>query len=97
MEARALALLGLNAPNIGWQAARDRFSEYASVVALISGTLGKIANEFYNLMRTEINEIEEPFSSGKIGSSTMPHKRNPAALEGVASLTSPILKCCINS
>ena len=57
----------------------------------------KIANEFYNLMRTEINEIEEPFSSGKIGSSTMPHKRNPAALEGMASLTSPILKCCINS
>lgn len=68
------------------------FSEYASVVALISGTLGKIANEFYNLMRTEINEIEEPFSSGKIGSSTMPHKRNPAALEGMASLTSPIFK-----
>ena len=92
VEARALALLGLNAPNIGWQAARDRFSEYASVVALISGTLGKIANEFYNLMRTEINEIEEPFSSGKIGSSTMPHKRNPAALEGMASLTSPIFK-----
>ena len=81
-EERALTLLGLNTPNIGWQAARDRFSEYASIVALISGTLGKIANEFYNLMRTEINEIEEPFSAGKIGSSTMPHKRNPAALEG---------------
>lgn len=61
-------------------------------MALISGTLGKIANEFYNLMRTEINEIEEPFSAGKIGSSTMPHKRNPAALEGMASLTSPIFK-----
>ncbi len=43
-------------------------------------------------MRTEINEIEEPFSAGKIGSSTMPHKRNPAALEGMASLTSPIFK-----
>lgn len=43
-------------------------------------------------MRTEINEIEEPFSAGKIGSSTMPHKRNPAALEGLASLTPPLLK-----
>lgn len=92
VEAKALTLLGLNTPNIGWQAARDRFSEYASVIALISGTLGKIGNEFYNLMRTEINEVEEPFSEGKIGSTTMPHKRNPAALEGLASLTAPLLK-----
>ncbi|NUF50194.1 adenylosuccinate lyase [Gilliamella sp. ESL0250] len=92
VESRALTLLGLNTPNIGWQAARDRFSEYASVIALISGTLGKIGNEFYNLMRTEINEVEEPFSTGKIGSTTMPHKRNPAALEGLASLTAPLLK-----
>ena len=91
-EARTLTLLDLNTPNIGWQAARDRFSEYASVIALISGTLGKIGNEFYNLMRTEINEVEEPFSDGKIGSTTMPHKRNPAALEGLASLTAPLLK-----
>jgi adenylosuccinate lyase len=92
VESRALMLLGLNTPNIGWQAARDRFSEYASVIALISGTLGKIGNEFYDLMRTEINEVEEPFSAGKIGSTTMPHKRNPAALEGLASLTAPLLK-----
>lgn len=92
IEQHALTLLGLNTPNIGWQAARDRFSEYASVIALISGTLGKIGNEFYNLMRTEINEVEEPFSDGKIGSTTMPHKRNPAALEGLASLTAPLLK-----
>lgn len=92
VEERALTLLELNIPNIGWQAARDRFSEYASVIALISGSLGKIGNEFYNLMRTEINEVEEPFSEGKIGSTTMPHKRNPAALEGLASLTAPLLK-----
>jgi adenylosuccinate lyase len=32
------------------------------VAVLISGTLGKIGNELYNLMRTEINEVEEPFS-----------------------------------
>lgn len=92
VENRALTSLGLNTPNIGWQSARDRFSEYASVIALISGSLGKIGNEFYNLMRTEINEVEEPFSDGKIGSTTMPHKRNPAALEGLASLTAPLLK-----
>jgi adenylosuccinate lyase len=49
-----------------------------------------MGNELYNLMRTEINEVEEPFSTGKIGSTTMPHKRNPAALEGLVSLTKPI-------
>ncbi|MFP9230395.1 adenylosuccinate lyase [Pectobacterium cacticida] len=92
IERLTLDKLGLNTPNIGWQSARDRFSEYASVAVLISGTLGKIGNELYNLMRTEINEIEEPFSAGKIGSTTMPHKRNPAALEGLASLTAPLLK-----
>lgn len=92
VERQTLAILDLNAPTIGWQSSRDRFSEYASVIGLISATLGKIGNEFYNLMRTEINEIEEPFSKGKIGSSTMPHKRNPAAFEGLASLTPPVLK-----
>lgn len=91
VERRTLARLNLNTPNIGWQAARDRFSEYASTAVLISGTLGKIGNELYNLMRTEINEVEEPFSAGKIGSTTMPHKRNPAAIEGLASLTAPLL------
>lgn len=90
VEALALEKLGLGAPEICWQSSRDRFSEYAGLIALISGTLGRMGNEFYNLMRTEIGEVEEPFSKGKIGSSTMPHKRNPAALEGLASLTRPI-------
>lgn len=92
VERRALTLLGLNTPTIGWQSARDRFSEFAALVVLISGTLGKIGNELYNLMRSEIGEVEEPFNPGKIGSTTMPHKRNPAAIEGLASLTAPIRK-----
>ena len=91
VEAATLTRLGLGTPDICWQSSRDRIAEYASIVGLISGTLGKLGNEFYNLMRTEINEVEEPFSAGKIGSSTMPHKRNPAAFEGIASLTRPIL------
>lgn len=92
IEKRALDILGLQTPNIAWQSSRDRFAEYSSVIGLISGTIGKIGNEFYNLMRTEIDEIEEPFVKGKIGSSTMPHKRNPAAFEGIASLTPAVLK-----
>lgn len=92
VEKRALELVGLNAPEIVWHSSRDRLAEYASVLGLISGTLGKLGNEFYNLMRTEIDEVEEPFTKGKVGSSTMPHKRNPAAFEGIASLTRPILQ-----
>lgn len=92
IEKRTLEILNLNTPNIGWQSARDRFSEFGNIMALISGTAGKIGHEFYNLMRTDIGEIEEPFTKGEIGSSTMPHKRNPALFEGLASLTPPILK-----
>lgn len=92
VEDYTMEILGLASPNIGWQSARDRFSEFGNIAALISGTAGKIGNEFYNLMRTDIGEIEEPFSEGEIGSSTMPHKRNPALFEGLASLTPPILK-----
>jgi adenylosuccinate lyase len=90
VERKAMERLGLHAPNISWHSSRDRSAEYASLLGLISGTIGKMGNEFYNLMRTEIDEVEEPFSTGKIGSTTMPHKRNPAALEGMVSLTKPI-------
>jgi adenylosuccinate lyase len=90
VEKRAMQRLGLHVPNICWHSSRDRSAEYAGLLGLISGTLGKMGNELYNLMRTEINEVEEPFSAGKIGSTTMPHKRNPASLEGLVSLTKPI-------
>ncbi|MEK5232737.1 adenylosuccinate lyase [Lysinibacillus sp. FSL K6-0232] len=92
IEQRAMEILALQAPEICWHSSRDRLAEYASVLGFISGTLGKLANEFYNLMRTEIDEVEEPFSKGNVGSSTMPHKRNPAMFEGIASLTRPILQ-----
>lgn len=90
VEKLTLDKLGLGTPEICWHSARDRFAEYASVLALLSGTLGKIGHEGYCLMSNEINEVEEPFTAGKIGSSTMPQKRNPAAFEGLASLTRPV-------
>jgi adenylosuccinate lyase len=48
--------------------------------------VGKIAREVYLLQKSEVGEVEEPFSAGKVGSSTMPHKRNPAACETVIAL-----------
>ena len=85
-----MAELGLVVPNISWQPSRDHFSEFATTLGIYAGTLGKIGHELFTLMKTEINEIHEPFRKGEIGSSTMPQKRNPALIEGVASLTQPI-------
>lgn len=90
VECLTLAELGLVVPNISWQPSRDRFSEFATTLGIYAGTLGKIGHELFTLMKTEINEIHEPFRKGEIGSSTMPQKRNPALIEGVASLTQPI-------
>ena len=47
----------------------------------------KMATEIRNLQRTEILEVEEPFSKGQKGSSAMPHKRNPMMSERVAGLS----------
>lgn len=78
--------LGLNPPNTAWHASRDRIAEYLSTLSLLSGTLAKIADEIRCLARNEIGEMEEPFQKGKIGSSTMPHKRNPEMCEQVVVL-----------
>ena len=83
---RLMAHLGLAIPNICWHSARDTMAEYASVTAMIAGTMGKIAHEIFVLQKTEVAEVEEPMPMGKVGSSTMPHKRNPAACEGVVAL-----------
>lgn len=79
--------LGLYQPTITWHVQRDGFAEYASIIAMIAGTVGKIANEIINLQKSEIGEIEEGFKHGQVGSSTMPHKRNPMICEYVVGLT----------
>lgn len=83
LERRLMKRLGLGVADINWQPARDRFAEYVCVLAIIAQTLGKIANEIVILEHTEIGELYEPFSEGKVGSSTMPHKRNPSSCEAV--------------
>lgn len=86
LEKIVLEKLGLGVPNICWHASRDRFAEYLNILALIASTCGKIANEILNLQRTEINEVEEGFVFGRVGSSTMPHKRNPKTSAWIISL-----------
>lgn len=69
--------LGLGVPDICWHTARDRFGEFASDMSLIGCALGKIAQEVYLAMGTEIGELSEFWGEGRVGSSTMPHKVNP--------------------
>ena len=66
---------------------RDRIAETILLTALIAGTCVKIAREFRILQRTEIGEMFEPFKEKtQVGSSTMPHKRNPHKSERICSL-----------
>jgi adenylosuccinate lyase len=86
VQARLCQELGLATPDIAWHTARDGLAEAVCAYALVAGTLAKIANEVIELQRTEVGEVEEPFHHGKVGSSTMPHKRNPSTCEHVVAL-----------
>ncbi|MFC1485032.1 adenylosuccinate lyase [bacterium] len=66
---------------------RDRHAEYLTTLALIAGTIEKIATELRNLQRTDIREVEESFSKGQKGSSAMPHKKNPISSEQITGLS----------
>ena len=69
--------LGLGIPQIAWYASRDRLCEMVSDLCILCQGLCRIAGEIYNASRSEVNEYAEGFRMGKVGSSTMPHKRNP--------------------
>lgn len=65
---------------------RDRHAEFVMWMANAVTTLDKIAVEYRSLQRSEIAEIEESFRKGQVGSSTMPHKRNPIKSEQICGL-----------
>ena len=80
--------LKLPQPEAPWHSHRDRIAEAASVLAIVSGTCGKIARDVSLMMQTDVSEAFEPSGEGRGGSSTMPHKRNPvAAASALAAAT----------
>jgi adenylosuccinate lyase len=80
-------LLGLSPVDVSNQiVSRDRYAEYFMFLANLATTLDKIGVELRTLQRTEIGEVEEAFGSRQVGSSTMPHKRNPIKSEQVCGL-----------
>ncbi len=78
--------LGLGTPLIGWHTSRDGIAEFATHVGMVAALMGRIANEIIHLQKLEFGELEEPFEMGKVGSSTMPQKRNPMLCESILTL-----------
>lgn len=89
--------LGIRAAEISTQIVqRDRYAEFACILALIASSLDKFATEIRELQRPEIGEIFESFEKKKqVGSSTMPHKRNPETCERICGLARIIRSLCI--
>jgi len=87
VERIALRKLGLRPARISTQVLqRDRHAEVLSATALLVTGLEKIALEIRHLQRTEVGEVEEPFTTGQKGSSSMPHKKNPVRCERISGL-----------
>ena len=84
----AIQRLGIKPADISTQIIqRDRYAEFVALLALIASSLENFATEIRELQRPEIGELFEPFEKAKqVGSSTMPHKRNPITCEKVCGL-----------
>ncbi|WP_292380252.1 adenylosuccinate lyase [Methanosarcina sp. UBA289] len=79
--------LGIGAVDVSNQIIqRDRHAEFVMWMANTVTTLDKIGIEVRTLQRSEIAEIEESFGKKQVGSSTMPHKRNPIKSEQICGL-----------
>lgn len=65
---------------------RDRHMDVMYALTSLGTAIEKIAVEIRHLQRTEVLEVEEPFSKGQKGSSSMPHKRNPVKCERISGL-----------
>jgi adenylosuccinate lyase len=87
IEAGVCGRLGLRtAPASTQVLGRDRHAAYVAALAVLAGGIECFATDLRGLARTEIGEVEEPFTLGQKGSSAMPHKRNPVICEQMAGL-----------
>lgn len=88
VEAYVCEKLGLKPVNVATQIIqRDRHCQFLTTLAIIGSSLNNYATEIRLLQKTEVLEVEEPFFKGQIGSSAMPHKRNPITCERICGLS----------
>lgn len=92
------SILGLPVPAAPWHSHRDRIASIATTLAMLAGTLGKIARDISLQSQAEIGELSEPAETGRGTSSAMPHKHNPlgsavalAAITRIPGLVSSII------
>lgn len=84
VEAHVAAKLGLAVEPVSTQVIpRDRHAMFFATLAVIAGSIERLAIEIRHLQRTEVLEAEEYFAPGQKGSSAMPHKRNPILTENL--------------
>ena len=87
IENKVLKNLGIYSEPVSTQVVpRYRYVYYLTTLANIAASLERFATEIRHLQRTEVLEVEEPFSKGQKGSSAMPHKRNPVLSENICGL-----------
>ncbi len=79
VRARVAQDLGLADPGATWHTQRDEWVALGCALGLMTGSLGKIADDIALLGQYEVAEVAEPSEPGRGGSSAMPHKRNPVA------------------
>ncbi|MFW5936291.1 MAG: adenylosuccinate lyase, partial [Candidatus Hadarchaeota archaeon] len=87
LEEDVMRILGLKPAMVSSQIIpRDIYCEYIEFLSNVATTLEKIATNFRILQRAEVGEISEKFEEKQVGSSTMPHKRNPIDSENICGL-----------
>jgi len=87
VETAVMEGLGLTSDPAATQVvSRDRHAELLTALAILGGTLERIATEVRHLQRSEVAEVFEPFAQGQQGSSAMPHKRNPVLAERITGM-----------
>jgi 3-carboxy-cis,cis-muconate cycloisomerase len=75
--------LGLGAPELPWHTQRDAFAELGAWLGLLTGSLGKLAQDVILLAQSEVGELREAAHGERGGSSSMPQKNNPMRSEQI--------------
>jgi 3-carboxy-cis,cis-muconate cycloisomerase len=87
VRAQLASELGLKDPPITWHVARDNIAEILNFLAVVGGSLGKIAYDIMIMSSNELEEVSEPFVPHRGASSTMPQKRNPISSEVILAIS----------
>ncbi|MEJ7649863.1 MAG: adenylosuccinate lyase family protein [Nakamurella sp.] len=90
VQAQVAARLDLLPMAVPMRATADAFAEYVCVLGVLAGTIGRIARDVFAMMSTELAEAAEPTPTATVGSSTMPHKKNPQLTDDCIAISAQV-------